>query len=167
MNHPTIERARNMLAGFACTLFASAALAENAARPPLAVWAIGLPNGFVTMEHQRSEIHVTAEDVERGEVRVPAGSRIVITTRSPQSHALDFHARRGFATAIRIEGIAAVVAEREAAGVTEVRVHTAAGRQVFELDYRFALAPDIVPGTYPWPPEIGVRRTLDANASAR
>jgi hypothetical protein len=154
------------LVGVACASHAGAALPDGGPVPVLAVWAIGLPYGFVTMEHQVAAIKVTADDVARGEVRVRAGSRIVVTTRDPASQAVEFRARSGFASSTSIEGLARTVN----LGATEtvvVPTHATAGRRVFELDYRFALAPGVIPGTYAWPLQIAVRRGFEPNVAAR
>jgi hypothetical protein len=166
MNDPFLKRARAWLVCVACALHAGAALADDGPAPPLGVWAIGLPHGFVTMEHQVAAIEVTADDVARGEVRVRAGSRIVVTTRDPAPHAVEFRARPSFASALSIEGLSRTVN----LGATEtvvVLAHAVAGRQVFELDYRFALAPGVIPGTYAWPLQIAVRRGFEPTAAAR
>ena len=166
MNDPFLKRARAWLVCVACALHAGAALADDGQAPPLGVWAIGLPHGFVTMEHQVAAIEVTADDVARGEVRVRAGSRIVVTTRDPASPAVEFRARSTFARALSIEGLSRTVN----LGATEtvvVLTHAVAGRQVFELDYRFALAPGVIPGTYAWPLQIAVRRDFKPQAAAR
>jgi len=154
------------LVGVACASHTGAALPAGPPAPQLAVWAIGLPHGFVTMEHQVAAINVTADDVARGEVRVRAGSRIVVTMRHPASHTVEFRARSGFASAMSIEGLARTVN----LGATEtvvVPTHAVAGRQVFELDYRFALAPGVIPGTYAWPLQVAVRHGFEPSAAAR
>ena len=130
------------------------------------MWAIGLPHGFVAMEHQVSSIDITADDVARGEVRVRAGSRIAVTTRQPTSHAIEIRARFTFASATSIQGLSRTVD----LGVSEtavVHMHAISGRQVFELDYRFALMPGVIPGEYAWPLQIAVRRTFEQSAAAR
>ena len=157
---------RAWLVGVACASHTGAALPDDRPAPQLAVWAIGLPHGFVTMEHQVAAINVTADDVARGEVRVRAGSRIVVTMRHPASHTVEFRARSGFASAMSIEGLARTVN----LGATEtvvVPTHAVAGRQVFELDYRFALAPGVIPGTYAWPLQVAVRHGFEPSAAAR
>jgi len=166
MNDPFVKRARAWLVCVACALYAGAALADDGAASPLGVWAIGLPHGFVTMEHQVAAIEVTADDVARGDVRVRRGSRIVVTTRHPAPHAVEFRARPSFASALSIEGLSRTVN----LGATEtvvVLTHAVAGRQVYELDYRFALAPGVIPGTYAWPLQIAVRSRFEPSAAAR
>jgi hypothetical protein len=162
MNHSIFKHVRIWLAALGCTLCAGAALAQDGAARPFAVWAIGLPHGFVTMEHQVSSIEVTADDVARGEVRVRHGSRIVITTRRPASHAVEFRNLGTFARSVSIEGFARAV-EVETSGVA--LTHAVAARQVFELGYRFVLTPEVVPGTYAWPLEIAVRRPFQPVAA--
>jgi hypothetical protein len=154
------------MAGMACALCASATLAQDGTKPSFAVWAIGLPDGFVTMEHQVSSIKVTTEDVARGEVRVRAGSRIVVKTRYPVPHAVEIRVRLSFASAMSMEGLPRTV-DLGARETAVVLMHSIAGRQVYDLDYRFALAPGVIPGTYAWPLQIAIRRTFEPTAAAR
>jgi len=150
------------LIGLACSLAASVAHAEDATRASLAVWAIGLPNGYVVMEHQAPSIRITADDAARGEVTVRAGSRIAIVARNPESYSFDFHVKGALARKVRVDGLGQAV-ELGATDATSIQLEAAAGRRAVEVDYRFVLAPDAKPGTYPWPVEIAIRRTFSSD----
>ena len=67
----------------ACPLAAGAAVSGAPLRAPLRVWAIGLANGYVIMEHQARVLHVSAEDAARGMAEVRGGSRLGVTLHSP------------------------------------------------------------------------------------
>jgi hypothetical protein len=140
-------------------LFSAGAFAAGGApRGPFAVWAIGLPNGYVIMEHQTPAVQITAEDVKRGVLDVRDGSRFVVTTHTPSGYTVDFRAP-GPSTLIQgvlIEGISRAV-EFGPAGGTVVEVNTVAGRRIVTVNYRFSLAPDTTPGTYAWPLTLVVR----------
>ena len=82
-----IRLSKEQLRGFRSTLGAALALVPSiavaqGASAPLAAWAIGLPDGYIIMEHQENVIHVTAADVARGVVEVRGGSRFVGTAHS-------------------------------------------------------------------------------------
>lgn len=137
----------------ACALDAGIARAQS--RP---AWAIGLPDGHVILEHQASAIEVSAEDAARGVVEVRGGSRLVVTIHAPSSYAVDFHTRSTVFQPIEIDGIGAVVELSPRGGTVEQR--QTAGRRVIEINYRFALAPGTVPGTYAWPLDLAVRSPI-------
>jgi hypothetical protein len=139
-------------AAFACAVSAGSAAAGG----PLQVWAIGLPNGYVVLEHQARVLEVSAQDVANGIVEVRGASRLVITLKSPASYAIDFRTRGCLVQAGSIEAMGRTV-EMEAKGAVVVQREAPAGRHVVPIDYRFVLAPDAVAGTYAWPLDLAVR----------
>jgi hypothetical protein len=147
---------------FACAFAASSAIADEKAHTPLQVWAIGLPNGYVVMEHQARGIHISAEDVERGYVEVREGSRLIVALRSPGGYAVDFRSVSGIIRDARIGGIGDAI-EIETSGGTAVQWQAASGRHVVAIDYRFRLAPGTVSGSYAWPLVLAVRIPLSGD----
>ena len=141
----------------ACALNASIAAAQGA---PRAAWAIGLPAGYVMVEHQASAIKVNAGDVARGVVEVREGSRLVITSDAPSGYAVDFLIRGTVFQLVEIDGISGAV-ELNPRGGTTVQ-HQGAGRRVVTINYRFMLAPGTSPGTYVWPLDLTVRSAVTA-----
>lgn len=161
----TMQTMRNWvpwLAVLACAFPASTVVADEPLREPLRVWAIGLPNGYVIMEQQAQVLHVSAEDVARGMAEVRGGSRLVFTLHSPGGYTVNFRARGELIQSTWIGGIGRTV-EIDSSGGTVVQRNAAAGRHIVAIDYRFLLAPDAVPGTYPWPFEVAVRRPLSGD----
>ena len=145
-----------ILQGVACALVTGSALAEG---PTLAVWAIGLPHGYIVMEHQAKVIDVTSDDVARGFVQVAGGSRLIVATRSQGDYALHFVRRGALFRSVKIEGLGRTV-ELGAQGGTVVQRDVPAGKAVVAVNYRFQLAPATVPGTYAWPLEVVARHAL-------
>lgn len=140
----------------ACVLASGIATADDPPRAGFAVWAAGLPNGYVVMERQAAAILVTEADVANGAVHVPDGSRLVIATDSPSDYAVDFTTRSAMFRSVQIDGVGRAV-ELGGAGGTAVSREASAGRRVVTISYRFLLAPDVVPGTYAWPLRMAVR----------
>jgi hypothetical protein len=151
-----------MLLGVVCALVTGVGAADG---PAPAAWAIGLPHGYVVMEHQAQAIDVTDEDVARGFVDVRGGSRIVVTTRSGGRYALDFATRASAFSSVQFEALGRAVA-LGAHGATLVEHDAPAGRTAIAIDYRFRLAPGTVSGTYAWPLEIVARRALPQELTA-
>lgn len=146
-------------------LASAIAIADGASRAGFAVWAAGLPNGYVVMQHQAGAIRVTDRDVAQGAVHVPDGSRFVIATELPGDYAVDFTARATMFRSVRIEGVGHAV-ELGAAGGTALSREASVGRRVVTISYRFLLAPDVVPGTYAWPLRMVVRGTAPGELDA-
>jgi len=139
------------------TMFHSGfAAADSTPHGQFAVWAIGLPNGYVIMEHQAQAVRVTADDVMRGMVDVQSGTRIVITTTEPSGIAVDFRSPGKLFRAVQIDGIGSGM-QFGPAGGTIIESQATAGRRVVTVNYRFILAPDTNPGTYAWPLTLAVR----------
>ena len=156
------HRRLRILLGVVCALLTGVAAADG---PALIAWAIGLPHGYIVMEHQAQAIDVTDEDVARGFVDVRGGSRIVVTMRSGGRYALAF-ATRGIAfSSVQFEALGHAVA-LGAQGATLIEHDAPAGRTAIAIDYRFRLAPGTAPGTYAWPLEIVARRALPEEFTA-
>jgi hypothetical protein len=149
-------RVLRILLAVACALVTGGAAADG---PTLAVWAIGLPHGYIVMEHQAQVIDVTSDDVARGFVQVAGGSRLIVATRSQGDYALHFARRGALFRAVKIEGLGRTV-ELGAQGGTIVQRDMPAGKAVVAIDYRFQLSPATVPGTYAWPLEVVARHAL-------
>ena len=137
--------------GLACALATGFAFADGTGR--IAVWAIGLPHGYIVMAHQARTIEVTDEDVARGFAQIAGGSRFIVTTRAQGDYAVHFAVRGPLFRSVQIEGIGRPV-ELGPHGGTIVERDVPAGRSVVAVSYRFRLAPGTPPGTYAWPLEI-------------
>jgi len=149
-------RSLRILLGVVCALVTGSAVAEG---PTLAVWAIGLPHGYIVMEHQATVINVTREDVVRGFVQVAGGSRLTVATRSQGDYTLHFVRRGALFRSVKVEGIGSTI-ELGAQGGTVIQHDVPAGKAVVTVNYRFELAPATVPGTYAWPLELVARPAL-------
>lgn len=144
------------LAALAGMLATTAAMADGGAPAAMRVWAIGLPSGYIVMEHQAIVLHITAADIVRGEAEVRSGTRLALTTRSPSGFAVEFRGRSPVIRAVAIEGIGHPV-QLGPDGGTVVAPEAAAGVRKVDVHYRFILSPDARPGDHPWPLELTVR----------
>lgn len=144
----------------ACLVAPGAAAADS-----LSVWAIGLPHGYIVMEHQARTIQVTPEDAARGFVDVSGASRLVVTTRAPADYAVHISSRAPMFRSVQVHGIGRTT-ELGTQGGTLVGRSVPAGKSVVSLSYRFALAPGTAAGTYPWPLRIVARAAAAADVVA-
>lgn len=108
--------------------------------------------------HQDRTVVVTAEDVSRGFVEARAASRILVRENSPMGYLLVFE---GAVTPgapfgrVSVRGLGREVEIGPGGGFIP-HPHSA-GPVAAELTYRFFLAKDVRPGTYPWPLSLSVR----------
>jgi hypothetical protein len=108
------------------------------------------------IEHQTTALTVTARDIERGYVDVPAASNFSVITNTQDGFLIDFRPRGEVFRSVTVTGLQNPV-EIGAHGGSAVN-NTPHGRTTFhQLGYRFVLRPDLQPGEYPWPLEISVR----------
>ena len=147
--------------GYAASFSALAAATispdTDAARVGQLAVAAYVPSRVVSqVEQQPAALTITAADVARGYVDVPAASRLRVTTNDPAGFVIDFFPRLPIFTAVHVstrEGSARL--GPDGGGIAE---HRRRGRNLpLELSYRFDLAGNVQPGTYAWPLAISVR----------
>jgi hypothetical protein len=108
------------------------------------------------VDHQAAALTVTARDVERGYVEVPAASNFSVVTNVQDGFVIDFRPRSDVFRSVLVTGLQnPVEIGAQGGAATNNAPH---GRTTFhQLGYRFTLRPDLQPGEYPWPLEISVR----------
>lgn len=105
---------------------------------------------LLNVESQPSSLVLTEADLARGYVEVPAVSRIRVHSNDPNGYLLAFDVTAGPFTAIEVTGLGPT-AQISANGGWLVRPFTGTQPVTSELTYRFLLASNVQPGTYPWP----------------
>jgi hypothetical protein len=102
------------------------------------------------VEAQPPSLVLTEADLARGYVEVPAVSRIRVRSNDPNGYLLAFDVTAGPFTAIEVTGLGPA-ARIGANGGWLVRPFAGTQPVTSELTYRFLLASNVQPGTYPWP----------------
>ena len=152
---------RRRLFGYAASFSALAATTISADTDAAQVGQLSVsayvPSRVVSqVEQQQAALTITAADVAKGYVEVPAGSRLRVTSNDPAGFVIDIFPRLPIFTAVHVstrDGSARL--GPDGGGLAE---HRHRGRNVpFELSYRFELADNVQPGTYAWPLAISVR----------
>ena len=117
-----------------------------------------LPRASLTVLHQSTVLQVTPEDVSRGYVDAPFASRIEVRENSPAGYLLVFGGTGVHGSVFSRVTVRGLLREVEIGpeGGFVPHPHSAAP-VVADLSYRFSLAKDIRPGTYPWPLSVSVR----------
>jgi hypothetical protein len=103
--------------------------------------------------HQAQDLIVTAADVARGYVDMPAASRFEISSKRPCI--FEFRPLANVLRSFRVtlpEGSAQFGAE----GGTMLTKPRGTGVANVDVGYRFELAPNTTPGTYTWPVSLTV-----------
>ena len=107
-------------------------------------------------EHQAAALTITARDIERGYIEVPAASNFSVITNAQEGYVIDFRPRSDVFSSVIVSGLQTPI-EIGAHGGTAMN-NVPHGRTTFhQLGYRFMLRQDLQPGSYPWPLEISVR----------
>lgn len=108
------------------------------------------------VEHQAAALTITANDIQRGYVDIPAASNFSVFTNSQGGFIIDFHPRGDVFLSVLVSGLQSLVEIGVQGG--SVLNNTPYGRTtVHRLGYRFMLRPDLQPGDYAWPLAISVR----------
>lgn len=106
----------------------------------------------VTVLHQQPHMEITGVDVARGFLEVTAASRAEVRNSSMAGYMITFEVQEGPFRNVFVNGLG-----------TELQISFGNGwmimphsrtPDILELSYRFILAPDLKPGTYPWPIQI-------------
>jgi hypothetical protein len=106
--------------------------------------------------YQAPALTVTADDVARGYVEVPAATSFSVATNTQDSFVIDFRPRSDIFRSAFITGLPDPV-EIGSQGGTAL-YNRAHGRTTSgQLSYRFVLRTGLLPGSYGWPLEISVR----------
>jgi hypothetical protein len=106
---------------------------------------------------QPSSVLVTAADIARGYVDVPAASQVAVRSNAPAGYLLEFASQGDFMRQILVRGLETDVQLSPAGGMVSQR---AAGKGVTKatlaLGYRFLLSESAQEGTYAWPMRLSV-----------
>lgn len=136
------------------TLVPSAEAAQKSAA--LAVSVTVIANAKLNTAFQAAQLNISAADVARGYVDVPAASRFSVATNSRSGYLLHFHPLSELFESARVDGLTqAGHIGAEGGTIVQRSPHPLNGAH--ELNYRFMLRPDVAPGNYPWPLQLSVR----------
>jgi hypothetical protein len=135
-------------------LVPAAEAVQRSAAMPVSVTVIA--NAKLKSSYQATQIKVTAADVVRGYVEVPAASRFTVATNSRSGYLLEFHPVGNLVESVQVGGLGNAV-QLGADGGIIVQRGIPSPNLTHELSFRFSLSPDTLPGNYPWPLALSVR----------
>lgn len=138
----------------ALALLASAepARAASFGSSSMRVTANVLPYLRLQVLKQASVLNVTADDVARGYIDVPAATDLMAHTNDRNGFSLSFDARSTVFRKAQVTGLFNGLEIGPEGGM--VHQPFAGNQLLLRLSYRFFLAPEVAPGSYPWPLQI-------------
>ena len=111
-----------------------------------------LPYLRLQILRQAPNLDVTAEDVERGYVDVAAATDLMAKSNDHNGFSLSFDARSNLFRKAQVSGLDQGLELGPEGGMAHQGF--TGPQKLVHLSYRFFLAPQIVPGSYPWPLQI-------------
>jgi hypothetical protein len=130
--------------------------AVPASRATLAVGVTVLPRTEIESESSPATLTVTAADVSRGYVDLPAATRLSVWNTSPAGYVVDVWPAVNLFSAADVEAAGGVATVGDAGGTVVARGARGRGLPLV-MSVRFHLAPHVGPGRYPWPLRYQVR----------
>lgn len=108
------------------------------------------------IDNQPTQLKITAADVAKAYVAVPATARLSVTSNSRSGYRIDFHSQGDFFESVEVAGFGNIV-HLGADGGSIVQRGPLPPQLSHELGFRFALRPGTLPGLYPWPLRLSVQ----------
>lgn len=101
-------------------------------------------------------LSISAQDAARGFVEVREATQLSIFSNSAQGYALEFQTVAPVFNTMTVHGLDAALSLGSEGGMVVQRWQHPQPVNL-TLTYRFALAPGMAPGNYPWPVRLNVR----------
>ena len=141
-----------LAAAFALSVSPKTARAASVGSSTMKVTANVLPYLRLQVLKQASTLDVTAEDSARGYIDVPAATDLMAKTNDRNGFSLSFDARSNVFRKAQVTGLAGGLVLGPEGGMTHQPF--TGNQMLMRLSYRFFLAPEVAPGSYPWPLQI-------------
>ena len=141
-----------LAAAFAVCASPDTARAASVGSSTMKVTANVLPYLRLQVLKQTSTLNVTPEDIARGYVDVPAATDLMAKTNDRNGFSLSFDARSNVFRRAQVTGLAGGLELGPEGGMAHQPF--TGNQMLMRLSYRFFLAPEVAPGSYPWPLQI-------------
>ena len=123
----------------------------------LTVTATILKRASLQVLAQPSSVLVTAADLARGYVDVPAASQVAVRSNAPAGYLLEFASQGNFMRQILVRGLETEVQLSPAGGMVSQRAASkGVTKSTLALGFRFFLSESAQEGTYAWPMRLSV-----------
>jgi hypothetical protein len=142
-----------VLVGFLAAPLSAAA----GSQAKLTVTATILKHASLKVIEQPAAVVVTAADIERGYVDVPAPAQISIQNNSAAGYVLDFASHGDFMRQILVRGLGTELQLSPAGGaIAQPTTGGGVTKTTLSLGFRFILSESARRGTYAWPLRLSV-----------
>jgi hypothetical protein len=133
---------------------ADAEAASKPASAQLRVSATVLPYTSLNVSNRTQTVVITDADISRGYVDIRAASSVEVSTNTRDGYYLSFEFFDSTFRQIQVDGLGRSATIGSGSSIVPMPNN---GRVVrMELSYRFILAENVKPGSYPWPMTISV-----------
>jgi hypothetical protein len=123
----------------------------------LTVTATVLKRASLKTLAQPASVTITAADIARGYVDVPAAAQVAIQSNTSTGYMLEFASQGDFLRQIMVTGLANELQMSPAGGfIVQPPAGTGVTRVTLNLGFRFVLAESVQAGTYAWPMRLSV-----------
>jgi hypothetical protein len=129
---------------------------EAAVRSQIAVTATVPARAISEQQTQLAELTISAADIARGYVEIPAASRLRVSANNPDGYAVDFFPRLPIFKSVTVSSSSATARIGAEGGTMIVRGQHGM-KMLLDLSYRFELGENVAPGSYAWPLALSVR----------
>lgn len=138
-------------------LMAPASAIANGSEAKLSVTATILKRASLKVLDQPSAVVITAADIAKGYVDVPASAQVAIQSNSSDGYMLEFASQGDFLRQILVRGLANDVQLSPAGGaITQRPTGSGVTKATLALGFRFVLSESAQQGTYSWPMRLSV-----------
>lgn len=154
-----IRMAQSVALGVATTvtLVAPASAVASGSEAKLSVTATVLKHANLKVLTAPSSVVVTAADIARGYVDVPAPAHVAIQSNSMTGYLLEFASQGDFMRQTLVRGLANdVQLSPEGGAVMQRSAGSGVTRTTLALGFRFLLSDSARQGTYSWPLRLSV-----------
>jgi len=127
------------------------------ASAPIQVTALVVAGARVQSDYQAAQITISARDIARGHIEVPAAARFSVVTNSRAGYVAEFHSVGEIFQSVQIAGFAHPAHLGADGGTVVVQRGPAATSKPYDLSFRFVLNAGVEPGNHPWPLVMSVR----------
>lgn len=122
----------------------------------IAASATVLKRASLQLLAQPAALIVTAFDLARGYVDMPAATQVAIRSNSPDGYLMEFSGDGDFIQQVQVDGLDSTVQLQPGGGVVAQPGTGGVVRTSLQLGYRFVLSDKAREGQYPWPMRVSI-----------
>lgn len=156
-NQSFFQAVKSALIGGVLLGLAAAPFAADAAESTLKVSATVLKHASLQVVSQPGSVAVTAADIARGYVDVPATSQLMVKSNTADGYMLNFASQGDFFSQATVRGLGNdVQLGADGGGVARRAAAQGMTQTSLDLGFRFTLSASAQQGVYAWPMRVSV-----------